>query len=165
MSEPAFPDLRDARRRALTALLRITPWGQQAMENMSEYLDSAADIPIEEYEHACRVLRDTWSEGNRSPLPGDIRRCANLFARKSRSEMRGEADRQRMQHAYRSRMTPDKIRAELANPQFVDPDPAIETKRIESLKRILVGQTTPPRVRKRGDGGLQPLGVVVEGVL
>lgn len=154
-----------AKARALSQMLRIVTAGKGAELSIREYLEASGGLSADVYVAACDSLRETWTNTFQPPSPGHIRQVAQRFEEKTRSQIRDELTAQRLSRARMNRATPEKIRAELANPQFVDPDPAIEAKRLASLRRMVDGQPREMRTRKRGDGGLQPLGVVVEGVL
>lgn len=160
------------RTRALISMIRVLTTNEAMLSRVPFYLESGADINVDEFVAACEVLRDTWSNTFSLPQPGHIRIEAQKYHQKTGAELRYEQDRQRENHYRLNRMTPEKVRAELANHQHVDPNPVVEKKRIASLERILAGMTggevPEPKMRKRGEGGLQPLGEftdVTEGVL
>ena len=146
---------------AISKMLRVTTGGRGGSLEIGEYLEASSGIEADEYAAGCELLCDTWTNTFAAPMPGHIRDAANRFAQKSRSEIEIEQQRLRNQRAYEDRMTPAKIRAELENPQFTDPNPVIEAKRIGMLRRVLANmdssqpQRQPAKVQPRGDANLQ----------
>ena len=151
--------------RALTEMLKAVTAGRGGHLSLQEYLDASGGMSAESYVAACAILRDTWENTFQPPSPGHIRSQARKFEAKTRSEVRDEMTAKRLDYARRHRMTPEKVRAELDNPQHVDPNPVVEKLRIAGLNRALSGDFSAVKMRKRGEGGLQPLGESLGGAV
>lgn len=154
---------------ALSSMISMLSKDPDELRAIPRFLDSGGDINADEFVAACAFLRDTWTNTYTLPQPGHIRERASRLQGVSRQQARDAAQSERMREMGRNRITPDRIRAELANPRHVDPSSSVEATRIASLKRILSiqsgGQREAPKVRKRGAGGLAPLRENIEPVL
>jgi hypothetical protein len=99
-----------------------------------------------------------------------VRAAAQRYSRKSRGEIRDEQQRQRLDHARRTRMTPQIIIAELAKVHDItlpeDPfERRVEMRRRESLERILArmeGEPVKPRTTRPRGTDLAPVGDFVD---
>lgn len=77
------------------------------------YLDAVKKYPFEIVSAACEMIRDTWTNEFKAPLPGTLAATCHRLSSKRRSEIREEVERHRDARMKRERMTPPIMRAEL----------------------------------------------------
>ena len=126
---------------ALSKMMRAIGSRDDQFRRIPDFIAASGGISVPAFEAACQSLAETWQNTFTPPPPGTIRAEANRYLDKSRAEIRYQQEFERLERLRESGMTHEKIRAELANPEHVDPDPAIEAKRIASLRRILAGES------------------------
>ena len=138
---------------ALARLFRAIGAPPEQFRRIPDYIAAGGGIEVVAYEAACQSLAETWQNTFAPPPPGTIRAEARRYNDKTRAEIRYQQEQERLERLRENRMTPEKIRAELDDPQHVDPDPAVERRRLASLNRILDAVGSREREERTQVGG------------
>ncbi len=157
-------EARDAKRAVLDRYFRSLPPNcvQEAVERLEDHLNAVRGNTVNEVRAGCDFLRDNYENTFAAPTPAHLRGAARQFARKNAQQIESRQHELRMAKAKRERMTPAIVRAELKRLEGVPLQPGEASGYRAGLARILArweGEepVAVVPVRKRGEGGLNPI--------
>ena len=154
---------------AVRSMFEIVSSDPHVFNRVGSYVEQLADVPPDAVRAACETLSREWTNTFSVPLPGAIRAAAKPFLDLDRRQTEAKLAADRLAHAKANCMTPERIRAELENPRYANSDPAVESRRVASLNRILASmEARQPQAKARPvrrDQGFQHVSDIYSEVL